>query len=120
MPKLYIEITAVTDNEDGTGTGTYKKTSGPGSVSTGGDINIAGKAAVDIQWTITAADYTFESASGAACDTPPIEQFEDSVTSNSDLTCSIEDKNTDLGFKYTLYLKHNGTPIVLDPRFINR
>lgn len=122
---LKIDITAIA-TINGVPTGIYSKRSGPGFVSSNGDIDFGAIAApVDIKWTITAAGYKFNAAVGVGCETPVILQFDSSVTSDtgggSDNTCTIKDKDDALSLKYTLnLLDSNADPVVLDPRVVNR
>jgi hypothetical protein len=118
MPTLHIDITAVTDDGGGKGTGTYDKKRGPGQVETNGDISLKSQAEVDIAWTITASGFKFASPGYSA---PKITQFGAPDNSGSDATCTIEDTNKELGFKYTLHLlDSSGAAIDLDPKVINR
>ena len=122
---LKIDITAIA-TINGVPTGIYSKRSGPGAVSSNGDIDFGAIAApIDIEWTITAPGYKFNAAVGVGCETPGITQFDSSVTrstgSGTDNTCKIEDKDDALSLKYTLNLLDSGGGyVVLDPRVVNR
>jgi hypothetical protein len=119
MPTLKIDITAVTSNGDGTGTGTYDWKSGPGSVTSGGDIDLKAQGTgVDIEWTLTAIGYTFDDP---GCHTPAIQQFDAPVNSNANLTCTVDDRDDDLSLKYSIFLKDSANrKLTLDPRIVNR
>jgi len=114
MPVLRIKITAISG-----GKGTYEKTSGPGFVHTNGDIELGkAKKAVDLEWTVTAAGYTFKDPGFTAA---TIQQFSNITNSGANKTCTAEDKDEALASKYTLYLEDGaGANVTLDPRVINR
>jgi len=120
MPNLKIDITAVASAGAGKGTGTYDKVSGPGQVTSGGEINLvgAGKADDNLVFTITAAGYKFANPGFSAVMESP---FGTPGNSSNDSTCTVPDDASEAAYKYTLHLIDSSNATVdLDPRIINR
>ena len=116
MPTCNVNITTVTDNGDGTGTGTYGDGGGVGTVQSDGTIDVSSQGtAVDLQFSITASGYTFDNPGFTA--TP----LTFGVPSNTNsTTCKVNDTESNQ-YEYTLHLLNSsGGKVALDPRVINR
>lgn len=117
MPTCKVDITAVTNNADGTSTGTYGDGGGPGIISPDGTIDLRGQqGGVDLQFDITAEGYTFANPGFSVTAVSPFGP----PTNNSTTQCSVVDTNV-AAYEYTLHLlDSSGNGVTLDPRVINR
>lgn len=121
MATLKIDITAISGS-----TGTYSRSSGPGTVTSAGDItlNASSGANQDIAWTIDSTlTETFKSTDSFS--TAPVPgkgshngEFSGLTVSTDAKTLTITDaNNANDQYEYSLTLS-DGT--VLDPKIINR
>ena len=127
MPNLKIAITAVAPAGPGKGTGTYDKLSGPGQVTSDGEISLVGvgKADHNLVFAITAAGYKFANPGFSAVMESPFGVPSNNTTPPdppaADTVCTIPDDASQAAYKYTLHLIDSSNASVdLDPKIINR
>ena len=120
MSTCEIAITKVTDHGDGTGTGEYEKTGGPGSVSDTGEIKVRHwrRKSFELKFKIGVTGYTFANPGFSfVVDSPQL----GAPVNNNPTECTVPNRNYDASYKYTLHLVDgSGKAVDLDPKIINR